>query len=64
MTTANENVIRAAVDNAAEVRDPLAGLVTRAAENLGVPFEDHVLEALAAIKSDDQPAFESFTLSA
>ena len=59
MTTANEDVIRAAIEGAAEVRDPLESLAARAAENPGVPFEGDTLEALAALKARDQPTFEA-----
>src|SRR5262249_8725913 len=50
--------IRDAIDGAAEVRDPIHGLVERAAQNRGVVFEIEVLDRLRKLREDDYPAFE------
>jgi hypothetical protein len=47
-----------ALDAADEARDPLDGLVAKATADPGYLFTDEVLEALAALKRDDLPAFE------
>jgi hypothetical protein len=58
MSTEPENQIAAAIDGAEPVRDPLEGLVDRAAANPGAVFAPDVLQALAALKADDRAAFE------
>ena len=63
MTTDNpiepDSLIAATIDAAEELRDPLDGLVERAAIDPGAPFAPDVLERLAALKKDDRRAFES-----
>ena len=54
-----ENPVAAAIAAAAEVRDPLDGLVERVRADPGTAFAPDVLEALAALKKDDQAAFEA-----
>ena len=53
------SLIVAAIDAAEELRDPLDGLVERAAIDPGAPFAPDVLERLATLKKDDRGAFES-----
>ena len=55
----NDDPIRAAIDTAEEVRDPLDGLVERTAANPGAAFVPEMLERLAALRRDDQAAFEA-----
>src|SRR5262245_37725389 len=58
-TSEPENLIAAAIDAAEEVRDPLEGLVEKAATDPGAPFAPDALEGLAALKKDDPAAFEA-----
>lgn len=57
--TDQENVIRAAIEGATEVSNPLEGLVDKAAQDAGAPFEPVVLTRLTALKSEDRAAFEA-----
>jgi hypothetical protein len=59
MSTEPEKQIAAAVDGAELVRDPLDGLVDRAAADPGAPFAPEVLVGLAGLKRDDRTAFET-----
>jgi hypothetical protein len=54
-----ENLIAAAIDAAEGIRDPLDGLVEKAAADPGAPFAPDVLERLAALKKEDRAAFET-----
>ena len=54
-----EEAVAAAIDEAEEVRDPLDGLVERAATDPGAAFAPEVLERLAALKKNDRAAFET-----
>jgi hypothetical protein len=54
----NESGIRAAIDAAKEIGDPLEGLVEKAATDPGAPFAPEALERIAALKRDDLAAFE------
>src|SRR4051794_13620125 len=54
-----EDMIAAAIDGAEEVRDPLEGLVERAAADPGAAFTPEALEHLAALRRDDRAAFEA-----
>ena len=54
-----EEAVAAAIDGAEEVRDPLEGLVERAATDPGAAFAPEVLERLAALKKNDRAAFET-----
>ena len=58
MTSAPENLICAAVDNAEEVRDPLDDLLARTEADPGAPFAPDVLEALVALRQEDRARFE------
>ena len=51
--------VAAAIDGAEEIRDPLEGLVERAATDPGAAFAPDVLERLAALKKNDLAAFET-----
>ena len=51
--------VAAAIDGAEEIRDPLEGLVERAATDPGAAFAPDVLERLAALKKSDLAAFET-----
>lgn len=53
-----EDAVTAAIDAAEEIRDPLDGLVERAATDPGAAFAADVLERLAALKRNDLSAFE------
>ena len=59
MNDASEDLIRAAVDSAEEVRDPLDELLARAEVDPGAPFAPDVLEALVALRREDRARFES-----
>jgi hypothetical protein len=52
-------LIADAIDGAEEIRDPLAGLPEKTAADPGAPFRPDMLEALAALKSDNRAAFEA-----
>ena len=54
-----ENLIADAIDAAEDIRDPLEGLVEKAATDPGAAFVPEVLERLAALKKDDRAAFEA-----
>jgi hypothetical protein len=58
MTSEAEGLV-AAIRDAEEVRDPLDGLVGKAAADPGAPFAPEVLERLAALRTDDRAAFEA-----
>jgi hypothetical protein len=47
-----------AIDESEEILDPLDGLIERAAENPGAPFEPAVLESLGMLKEYDRASFE------
>ena len=53
-----EEAVSVAIDAAEEIRDPLEGLVERAATDPGAAFASDVLERLAALKKRDLAAFE------
>ena len=53
------NLIADAIGAAEDIRDPLDGLVEKAAVDPGSPFEPEVLERLAALKNEDRSAFET-----
>jgi hypothetical protein len=57
--TANENVVRVAIENATEISDPLDGLTEKVAREPGAPFETVVLARLAALKKEDLARFEA-----
>ncbi len=59
MTDGSEAMIVAAIDAAADVLDPLDGLIEKTASDPGAPFAPDVVERLAALKKDDCPAFEA-----
>ena len=59
MTTDNPNAILEALDRAADVREPLDGLIERVAADPGAAFRPEVLEALAALKQNDRARFET-----
>src|SRR5579884_1754954 len=54
----DDDPICAAIDAAAQVRDPLQGLVERTVADPGAAFAPDVLERIAALKRDDRAAFE------
>ena len=53
------NPIANTIDAAEDFRDPLDGLVERAAAAPGAPFLPDALEALSILKRDDRAAFEA-----
>jgi hypothetical protein len=53
-----ENGIAAVINAAEDIRDPLDGLVERAASDPGAAFTPEVLERLAILKKEDRAAFE------
>ena len=53
-----EDSIRAAVENAEEVRDPLDDLVSRTRADAGAPFATDVLQRLAALRQEDRAGFK------
>lgn len=55
----DENPVMAAIDAAEEIRDPLDGLVERAADDPGAPFASDVLERLKELKETDRGRFEA-----
>ena len=59
MTGNPEDEIKAAVDNAEEIHDPLLGLVERTSTDPGAPFLPEVLAHLGALKKEDRAAFEA-----
>jgi hypothetical protein len=59
MTSEAEGLAAAAIRDAEEIRDPLDGLVGKAAADPGAPFAPEVLERLAALRTDDRAAFEA-----
>ncbi len=50
--------LAAAIDGATEPTNPLAGLVERATQDVGAPFEPEVVDARARLQGDDPAAFE------
>jgi hypothetical protein len=50
---------RVHIDGAEETRSPLDGLASRVANDVGAVFQEDVLDALAALRTRDRPAFES-----
>jgi hypothetical protein len=54
----SENLLAAVINAADDIRDPLDGLVERTAADPGAAFMPEVLERLAALKTEDRPAFE------
>jgi hypothetical protein len=54
-----ERLIADAVDDAEEVRDPLDGLVERAAADPGAPLVPEVLQRLTALKQEHPDEFEA-----
>src|SRR5712691_3540279 len=59
MTGETVSLIAKAIDGAEEIRDPLDGVVEKAAADPGAPFVPEVLERLAALKREDRAAFEA-----
>lgn len=59
MTRETEQLIRDAVEDAEEILDPLEGLVERAAESPGAPFQPEILERLSEFAKEDRAAFEA-----
>jgi hypothetical protein len=59
LDAASNDAVRAAIDAAEEVRDPLEGLIERTAADAGAAFAPEVLERLAALRQDDRAAFEA-----
>lgn len=53
------NPILDAIDAAAEIPDPLDGLVEKSAEDPGAAFTPEVLKRLVALKAEDRAAFEA-----
>src|SRR5215813_12782823 len=53
-----ENLVAATIGAAEDIRDPLDGIVEKAATDPGAPFAPDVLERLAALQKDNRPAFE------
>lgn len=53
-----ENEIRALVAAAEEVAGPLDGLIEKAKGDVGHPFRDDIINALAELREADRPAFE------
>jgi hypothetical protein len=53
-----ENLIAEVIDGAADIRDPLDGLVEQVRADPGAAFAPEVLERLAALKNEDRAAFE------
>jgi len=58
MTSANESLICAAIDDAEKFRDPLDDLVARTEVDPGAPFAPEVLEALVGLRQEDRACFE------
>lgn len=58
MTNALEDPIRAAIDDAEEIRAPLEDLLARTEADPGAPFALDVLEALIALRREDRAQFE------
>ncbi|MEO8884308.1 MAG: hypothetical protein ABI377_12995 [Devosia sp.] len=54
-----DHLIADAIDGAEEIPDPLAGLAEKTAADPGAPFMPEMLEALAALKTDNRAAFEA-----
>jgi hypothetical protein len=54
-----DHLIADAIDVAEEIPDPLEGLTEKTATDPGAPFMPEMLEALAALKSDNRAAFEA-----
>jgi hypothetical protein len=55
----SDDPIRAAINEAEEVRDPLEGLAERTPADPGAAFAPEVLERLAALKRDNRGVFEA-----
>jgi hypothetical protein len=55
----NDAAVRAAINAAEEVRDPLEGLLERTKADAGTAFSPEVLAQLAALKQDNRAAFET-----
>ncbi len=55
----NDDPIRAAIDAAEEIRDPLVELVERTATDPSAAFEPETLKRLVTMKRDDRAAFEA-----
>jgi hypothetical protein len=58
-TVVSENLIAAAIEAAADILDPLDGLLEKTAIDPGAPFAPDALEQLAALKKEDRAAFEA-----
>jgi hypothetical protein len=56
--TKPETLVAAAIDAAEDIRDPLERLVEKTTTDPGAPFVPDVLEALAALTTEDRAAFE------
>ena len=54
-----DQLIAAAIDDAEEVRDPLAVLADKTAIDPGAPFKPEAVQALAALKRENRAAFEA-----
>ena len=58
MTNASEELIRAAVDSAEKICDPLDDLLARTEADPGAPFAPESLKALIALRQEDRARFE------
>lgn len=58
MTNAPEDPIRAAIEDAEEIRDPLDDLLACAEADPGAPFAPDVLQAIVALRREDRARFE------
>lgn len=59
MSSETEKMITSAINDAEDIRDPLDGLVKRTKADPGAPFVPEVLERLAALRTENRPAFET-----
>ncbi len=59
MSRETERMIASAIENAEDIRDPLADLVERTKADPGAPFVPEVLERLVALRTENRPAFET-----
>ena len=58
MTCKTENLVAVAIQDAEEMRDPLDGLIDKAAADPGAPFAPEVLACLVELKKKDRAGFE------
>ena len=59
----DENPVAVAIATAEEVRDPIDGLVERAADDPGAPFAPEVLQRLSAMQATGNPAWAALSTS-